>query len=78
MKEFRVIPDIPDIDDLLDFTSAETADDTYDQYIGAEVAISDTKGYMIMARVKENSVTIIANQLEQTRIALGMINIYMR
>ena len=78
MEEFRGLSDIPDIDDLLDFTSAETEADTYDQYIGTEVALLDTKGYMIMARVKKNSVTIIANQLEQTRIALGMINIYMR
>ena len=31
-----------------------------------------------MERVKKNSVTIIATQLEQALIALGLINIYMR
>ena len=44
MEEFRGLLDSPDIDDLLDFTSAETAAVTYDHYIGAEVAISDTTG----------------------------------
>ena len=59
MEEFRGLSDIPDIDDLLDFTSAETEADTYDQYIGTEVALLDTKGYMITATVKKNYVKII-------------------
>ena len=44
MEEFRGLLDSPYIDDLLDFNSAETAAVTYDHYIGAEVAISDTTG----------------------------------
>ena len=59
MVYLKLLRDSIDIDDVLDFNSSETAADTYDQYIGTEVALLDTKGYMITATVKKNYVKII-------------------
>ena len=53
MEELQGIPGRPYIYNVLDSTSDETASDTYDQYIGAELEISDTKVEMIMSVVKK-------------------------
>ena len=77
MEEFQGIIYIPYIDDVIDFTSEKTEADTYNQYIGKEVTISDTQGDTIIPRLKKNCVETMATQLEQALINLVLINIYM-
>ena len=45
------LPDPPEIDEVVDNTDRRKQADTYDQFIGAEVALPDTTGKAAMARV---------------------------
>ena len=49
--EYMGLPDQPDIDEHIDNTNAERQVDTYDKYIGVEVAVPDRKGQKLMAKV---------------------------
>ena len=45
------IEEQPDVDEYVDNSDESTSDDTYDQYIGAEVSLPDRQGEKLMAKV---------------------------
>ena len=47
-------PDYPEIDEIIDNSDKERADNAYDQYIGAEVVIPDSKCEKIMGKVRKH------------------------
>ncbi len=51
IEDYQGLPIVPDIDDIVDNSDARKLADTYDQFLGAEVAIPDQKGSKTMARV---------------------------
>ena len=50
-EKYQVLPKIHDIDDVVDNSDRRKQADTYDQFLGAEVAIPNSSGTTAMARV---------------------------
>ena len=50
-EQYLGLPNTPEIDEVVDNTDRRKQADTYDQFIGAEVALPDTTGRTAMARV---------------------------
>ena len=46
-------PYSPDIDEIINNSDEERADNSYDQYIGAEVVLSNRKGEKIMGKARK-------------------------
>ena len=50
-EKYQGLPKTPEIDDVVDNSDRRKQADTYDQFLGAEVAITDETGRSAMARV---------------------------
>ena len=50
-EKYQGLPKIPEIDDVVDNSDRRKQADTYDQFLGAEVALPDSTGRTAMARV---------------------------
>ena len=50
-EEYHGLPQSPELDDIIDNTDVRKQADTYDQFIGAQVQLSDQTGRLAMGRV---------------------------
>ena len=50
-ERYNGLPKIPDIDEVIDNSDRQKLADTYDQLVGAEVALPDKDGKSVMCRV---------------------------
>ena len=52
-EEYQGILDSPEIYDIIDNSDEERSENSYDQYIGAEVVLIDIKGKQRMGKVRK-------------------------